>query len=234
MKRVVIMGVVVATAAITVAIGLVGLVPSMDDMPSRDFGQEPAKEPETFDQEPGTSDTRTTSYEKVQVASCEFEIPARWQFQPSDAFLDSMVYAMITEASNGRVYDHAYYEYAEPKSLETDLVPTTIQLSTATSDLTQDEYEGVMFEIASLIGSAAGMDLRLIDSRQDSLGGRPAVTLEYVLVDVAGSGLPTIKAVETTTAIGSTAYSISYVAELDDYDAFLHHFQNAVKTFKFK
>ena len=59
--------------------------------------------------------------------------------------------------------------------------------------------------------------------------------MEYVLVDIAGmQQLPAIKAVETTTAIGSTAYSISYVAELDDYDAFLHHFQNAVKTFKFK
>ena len=81
---------------------------------------------------------------------------------------------------------------------------------------------------------AAGMDLRLIDSRQDSLGGRPAVTLEYVLVDVTDSGLPTIKAVETTTTIGSTMYSFSYVAELGDYGASLHHFQNAVKTSRFK
>ena len=118
--------------------------------------------------------------------------------------------------------------------METDLVPTAIQLFIAKSDLAQDEYEDAMFEINSLAGLAAGMDLRLIDSRQDSLGGRPAVTLEYVLVDVTNSGLPTIKAMETTTAIGSTAYSISYVAELDDYGASLHHFQNAVKTFRFK
>ena len=126
---------------------------------------------------PGTSDTRTTSYEKVQVVSCEFEIPARWQLQPSDAFLDSMVYAMITEASNGRVYDHAYYEYAEPKSLETDLVPTTIQLSTATSDLTQDEYEGVMFEIASLtrVGGRHGSQAHRQQARLALAAGRPSL-----------------------------------------------------------
>ena len=102
---------------------------------------------------------------------------------------------------------------AGPESLETDPVPTSIQLLTAKSDLAQGEYEDAMFEISSLAGLAAGMDLRLIDSRQDSFGGRPAVTLEYVLVDITDSGLPTIKAVETTTTTGSTMYFLSCVAE---------------------
>ena len=221
---------VVAAAVIS----LVGVETDTDNLPSRNLVQEPAKDPELFNQEPGTSDTRTTSYEKVQADAYEFEIPAGWQFQPQDVLLDSVVDTIIAEATNGRIHDSRFYQYAEPESLETDLVPTAIQLLIAKSDLAQDEYEDAMFEINSLAGLAAGMDLRLVDSRQDSLGGRPAVTLEYVLVDVTDSGLPTIKAMETTTAIGSTMYSLSYVAELDEYGASLHHFQNAVKTFKLK
>ena len=45
------------------------------------------------------------------------------------------------------------------------------------------------------------------------MAGGPAVTLEYVLVDITDSGLPTIKAVETTTTTGSTMYFLSCVAE---------------------
>ena len=123
--------------------------------------------------------------------------------------LDNVVGTIITEATNGRIHDNRFCQYAEPKSLETDLVPASIQLLTAKSDLAQGEYEDAMFEINSLAGLATGMDLRLIDSRQDSLDGRPAVTLEYVLVDVTDSDLPTIKAVETTSAIGSTTHSLS-------------------------
>ena len=220
--------------AVTFVAATIGLMSIMDDMPLRDLSQESIKEPEAFTQEPDTNNIRTTSYEKVQIASCEFEVPAHWQLQPPDALLDSVLDAMIMEAANGRIYDNESYNYAELESLETDLVPVSIQLFTAESDLTREEYRGVMFDITSLIGLAAGLDLRLIDSRQDLLGGMQAITLEYVLVDVAGSGLPTIKAVETTTIIGSTVYSISYVAELDDYDASLPHFQNAVKTFRLK
>ena len=227
--------VVAATVVVIVAsIILISLTSSIDDMPSRDLDHELAKESETFTQELGVSNIMVASYEDVQAISYEFEIPADWQLQPSDALSGSMVDAIITEATNGRIYDSAFHDYAEPESLETHLVPTSIQLFTAKSDLTQEEYGNVMFEIASLIGSVAGMDLRLIDSRQDSLGGMSAVTLEYVLVDVTDSGLPTIKMVETTTTIDSMVYSISYMAELDDYDAFLHHYQNAVKTFRFK
>ena len=150
--------------------------------------QKSVLEPETFDQVFGTSSPQGTSYENVQAAGYTFEIPASWQLQPPDTFVDSVMDAMILEASNGRMYDNMYYEYTEPGSLETAFVPTSIQLSTAKSDLTQDEYEYVMFEIVSLIGLAAGMDLRLIDSRQDTLDGKSAVTLEYVLVDVTDSG----------------------------------------------
>ena len=200
MKHVAVIGGVVAAIVAATVIGLVGVGTGTDNLPSRNLVQEPAKNPELFDQEPGTSDTRTTSYEKVQADAYEFEIPAGWQFQPQDALLDSVVDTIITEATNGRIHDNRFYQYAEPESLETDLVPTSIQLLTAKSDLAQGEYEDAMFEINSLAGLAAGMDLRLIDSRQDSLGGRLAVTLEYVLVDVTDSGLPTIKAVETTTA----------------------------------
>ena len=224
----------VAVIVIVTAIVLISLTSNMDDMHSRDLDHEFAKESKTFAQELGVSNIMAASYENVQTVSYEFEIPVDWQLQPPDALFGSMVDDIIMAATNGRIYDSVFHDYAEPESLETDLVPTSIQLFAAKSDLTQEEYGNVMFEIASLIGSAAGMDLRLIDSRQDSLGGRQAVTLEYVLVDVTGSGLPTIKVMETTTTIDSTVYSISYIAELDDYDAFLHHYQNAVKTFRFK
>ena len=223
-----------AVVVIVASIILISLTSSIDDMPSRDLDHELAKESETLTQELGVSNIMVASYENIQAISYEFEIPVDWQLQPSDALSGSMVDAIIMEAANGRIYDSAFHDYAEPESLETHLVPTSIQLFTAKSDLTQEEYGNVMFEIASLIGSVAGMDLRLIDSRQDSLGGMSAVTLEYVLVDVTDSGLPTIKMVETTTTIDSMVYSISYMAELDDYDAFLHHYQNAVKTFRFK
>ena len=191
MKHVAVISGVVAAIVATAVIGLVGVGIGADNLPSRNLVQEPAKVPELFDQKPGTGDTRTTSYEKVQADAYEFEIPTGWQFQPQDALLDSVVDTIITEATNGRIHDNRFYQYAESESLETDLAPTSIQLLTAKSDLAQREYEDAMYEISSFAGLAAGMDLRLIDNRQDSLGGRPAVTL----VDVMDSGLPTIKTV---------------------------------------
>ena len=233
MKRAMVIGGIAAVVATVAVIGIVGVMSYTEPSP-RNPAQDTVLESKTFDQALGAGSMKGTLYENVQAAEYEFEIPASWQLQPSDAFVDSVMDAMILEASNGRMYDNMYYEYAEPKSLETAFVPTSIQLSTAKSDLTQDEYEDVMFEIVSLIGLAAGMDLRLIDSRQDTLGDKPAVTLEYVLVDVTDSGLPTIKAVETTTTVGSMMYSVSYVAELNGYDKHLHHFERAVETFRFK
>lgn len=208
MKRAVIIGGVVTAVTVAVTIGLISLMPNTEVMPSG-------------------------SYEKVQGTAYEFEIPTDWQFQPSNTFLDTMINSMILEASNGRIYDSVSYEYSEPESLETNFFPTSIQLSMTKSDLTQNEYYSIIFEIGSMLALLGGMDFRIIDSRQDILGEMPAVTLEYVMVDMTDSGIPTFKMIETTTTTGSMMYSISYSAELDDYDAYLHHFQNAVKTFRF-
>ena len=99
------MGVVVVAVVATAVISLVGVETDTDNLPSRNLVQEPAKDPELFDQEPSTSDTRTTSYEKVQADAYEFEIPAGWQFQPQDVLLDSVVDTIIAEATNGRIHD---------------------------------------------------------------------------------------------------------------------------------
>ena len=58
--------------------------------------------------------------------------------------------------------------------------------------------------------------------------------MEHVIVDLVDPDLPALKAIETITTDGTVTYSISYGSELGDYDAFVRHFQNAVKTFKFK
>ena len=58
--------------------------------------------------------------------------------------------------------------------------------------------------------------------------------MECVIVDLVDPDLPTLKAIETITTGGTVTYSISYGSGFDDYDAFVRHFQNAVKTFKFK
>ena len=91
-----------------------------------------------------------------------------------------------------------------------------------------------MRDIMALSEGYYGIDYRVLDIRQDALGGKPALTMEYVIVDLVDPDLPTLKVIETITTGGTVTYSISYGGELDDYDTFLHHFQNAVKTFKFK
>ena len=223
LKRAVVVGVIAATI---VAIGSAYLVSG--DQSLRNF------------QENGVSglvaslDGLTTLYEKVDTAAYELEIPANWHIQPTNALVDAEFDAIISEATGGKLYDNRLYEYAEPRSLEEDFFPTSIQVYTARSILISDEYEGAMRDIMALSEGYYGIDYRVLDIRQDTLGGKPALTMEYVIVDLVDPDLPALKAIETITTGGTVTYSISYGGELDDYDTFLHHFQNAVKTFKFK
>ena len=139
---------------------------------------------------------------------------------------------LIMKATDGRMYDNESHEYAEPESLVTDVFPTSIALSTAKTDLTLDEYEEALFDIIGAVEVITGVDIRIIDDRRDSLDGKPAITKEYVVV--SAEDIPTFKFVETAVIVDSTHYSISYTAELDDYDKHLHHFERVVETFRFK
>ena len=67
------------------------------------------------------------------------------------------------------------------------------------SILISDEYEGAMRDIMALSEGYYGIDYRVLDIRQDTLGGKPALTMEYVIVDLVDPDLPALKAIETIT-----------------------------------
>ncbi len=173
-------------------------------------------------------------YEVLHADKYELELPADWQSQSSNVLSDLETDGIIREATGGRVHDNKFYGHAEPESLADGVFPTNIMIHTAESDLAQDEYEGALLDIMAASETHYGIDVRILDSRWGELGGRPAITMEYTIGDTQDSDLPTIKAVETITVTGSTMYSISYGSEIDGYYENLHHFDHAVKTFKFR
>ena len=79
-----------------------------------------------------------------------------------------------------------------------------------------------------------GVDYRILDIRQDMLGGKPALTIEYVVVVPSNPDWPALKAIETMTANNGVFYTISYSGETDNYDGSLHHFHHVVESFGFK
>ena len=172
-------------------------------------------------------------YEKRSTDAYELELPIGWQLQPSDIG-DVQFGALITGATDGQMRDSLFYTYAEPKSLAEDFFPTGIQIHTASSSLTYGEYENAIRTIMHVSGSYYGVDYRILDIRQDVLGGKPALTIEYVVVVPLNPDWPALKAIETMTTNNGVFYSISYSGETDNYDGSLHHFHHVVESFGFK
>ena len=172
-------------------------------------------------------------YEKRSTDAYELELPTGWQLQPRD-ISDVEFDAITTGATGDQMRDNLYYTYAEPKSLEEDFSPTGIHIHTASSSLTYGEYEGAIRAIMQVSGSYYGVDYRILDIRQDVLGGKPALTIEYVVVVPLNPDWPALKAIETMTVNNGVFYSISYSGETDNYDGSLHHFHHVVESFKFK
>ena len=209
MKRVLIIGIIVSVVASTAVFGFIQASNNALVLPG------------------------STQYVVWDADGYTFEIPVDWQLQPANAFLDGIINAIIYETAGGRIYDIVSYDYAEPGSLVDNVSPTAIAVFTAKSGLAPYEYEGVLLNTYTAISTLGGMDFRLIDSRQGSLDGRPAIMLEYVFVFVADPDRPTIKGIEITTTTGTTMHAIAYAAELDEYDKYLHNFEHAVETFRF-
>lgn len=172
--------------------------------------------------------------ETVYADGYEVELPSDWQIQHSEVLLDLEADGIIREATGDRIYDNRFYEYAEPGSLTDNVFPTNIMIHTAKSDLVQDEYEDALFDIMAASEEHYGIDISLLNSRWGELGGRPAMIIEYAITSMPDSDLPTVRVVETITTADTALYSISYGGELDDYHEHLHHFDHAVKTFKFE
>lgn len=209
MKRVAVIGVI---AAVTIGAAVVfGIMQENNDMQTLPVSMQ---------------------YKTLYANAYEVDIPMDWNLQPPNTIVDEIADLLIMKATDGRMYDNESHEYAEPESLVTDVFPTSIALSTAKTDLTLDEYEEALFDIIGAVEVITGVDIRIIDDRRDSLDGKPAITKEYVVV--SAEDIPTFKFVETAVIVDSTHYSISYTAELDDYDKHLHHFERVVETFRFK
>lgn len=170
-------------------------------------------------------------YKTLQTDKYEFELPADWQAQSSDVLVDLRADDIIIEATGGKMHDNRFYGYAEPGSLSDSIFPTNIMVHTADSELEQHEYEEALFDIMVLSEQYYEIDISQIHSRSDELGGRPAVTMEYVITYPANLDLPSIRAIETITTVGPTMYSVSFGAESSKYDEHLRHFEHAVRTF---
>lgn len=178
--------------------------------------------------------SQTEDYKVVYADGYEVELPSDWAIQHSEVFLDLDADGIIREATEDRIYDSRFYEYAEPESLAGSVFPTNIMIHTAKSDLVQDEYEDALFEIMAASEEHYGIDISLLSSRWGELGGRPAITIEYAITNMPDTDLPTVRIVETVTTTDVTMYSISYGGEIDNYYEHLHHYDHAVKTFKFE
>ena len=219
MKRVMVVGALAAVAVTTVVFGIM----YAEQADSRSIARV------ALDYKTPLGD-----YEVLHADKYELELPADWQSRPSNVLSDLETDGVIREATGGRVHDNKFYGYAEPESLAGSVFPANIMIHTAKSDLVRDEYEGALLDIMAASETKYGIDVTILDSRWGELGGRPAITMEYTIDDMQDSGLPTIKAVETITVAGTTMYSVSYGSEIDEYYENLHHFDHAVKTFKFR
>lgn len=174
---------------------------------------------------------QSSGYVALQTDRYELEIPAGWQAQPPDLLADLMVADIIAEATKGRIRDSKFYGYAEPEPPLGSIVPASIMVHTAESELSQREYEAALSDIMALSEERYGMDVDMLGSRQDELAGRPAITVEYSITYPADLDLPPLRVVETITTAGDTVYSVSYGAEAGAYGEHLQHFERAVRTF---
>lgn len=176
----------------------------------------------------------TANYKKIQADAYEFEIPSDWQHRPRETDLDRNFDSIIEDATGHRVYDNQSDEYAKQQSLFGDAYSVSIVLHTAQSDLDLNEYGRAVFDVMAAFERNYGVDIEVLYGGLDTLDGRPAITMEYVIGDPADPGTPALRGIEAITIDGSSVYSVAYWAEPDDYGRYLHHFQHAVDTFVLK
>ena len=181
-----------------------------------------------------TTPLDTTNYKKIQTDTYEFEIPSDWQHQPRETDLDRNFDSIIEDATEHRVYDNQSDEYAKQQSLFGDAYSASIILHTAQSDLELNDYGKAVFDVMAAFEHSYGVNIEVRYSGLDTLGGRPAITMEYVIDDPADPDMPALKGTETITIDSSSVYSVAYWAEPDDYGRYLHHFRHAVDTFALK
>ena len=181
-----------------------------------------------------TTPLDTANYKKIQADAYEFEIPSDWQQQPREADLDRNFDSIIEDATGHRVYDNQSDEYAKQPPLFGDAYSASIVLRTAQSDLDLNEYGRAVFDVMAAFEHNYGVNIDVAYGGLDTLDGRPAITMEYVIGDPADPDMPALKGIEAITIDGSSVYSVAYWAEPDDYGRYLHHFRHAVDTFALK
>lgn len=148
----------------------------------------------------------------------EMDVPPDWPYQPLSGFEEVAIDVMLVLVEDARHY-HTW-SFAEPGSVAL-AVPTSISLEVIQPPELHDAILGFI---------SLETDIRIQSEGEGVMGGLPAETTEYVLVDVNGE-VPTTKLAETRVVLDGTMFVVSYGAELDQYPLHLHHYRAAVDSF---
>ena len=157
------------------------------------------------------------------------DVPAGWVLQPPDPFTNAIINQLVVEASDGAVEGYLSETYAEPGSVARDLIPTTLGVSAATTELSLEEFAAFEFEMVMILADLYGVGIRHTVSSPATLGPHPGMASEYV-VDAAPAGSFTIRTI--TTVVDGMAYSVTYTTTDDGYADGLVHLERAARSFE--
>ena len=160
-------------------------------------------------------------------------IPKGWIHEGYISGHDEMMFrSMVDGITDGRyeglVGDISANTYTEPTSIWSE-IPTDITISVTPTTLTSAQYD-VYQDAASDVLEMLGAEVRSVSRETTLLDGRAAIHAEYVIL----AGGVNMLSVQVTSVTDGAAYEIILVADEENYDANMKHFEHAVQSFRFE
>ena len=186
----------------------------LEPIPVETIPDKPTPIPET-PEPPSTKQATNTVYHDLGI---EMNTPPNWPHQPLSKFDEMVIGKMLAMAEDVRFY-HTW-SFIEPESAER-IVPTYVSLEVIQPPALHEH-------VLDFISSEA--DIRIQSEGVGRMGGLPADTTEYVILDRSGV-IPITKLIETRVILYDTMFVVSYGAEIDQYQLHLHHYHTVVDSF---